>query len=108
MACGDRVQISVTSWGICWKWGSYHIPARRRRPGRVTIMCSIPIAHGLDSFRINIRAVAGSICTNGPKGLRYLERGIGPRVYATLDKYLDSLATSIGDCPFNPPPPPIQ
>jgi hypothetical protein len=29
MACGDREQVSVTEWGICWKWGFIPYPCRK-------------------------------------------------------------------------------
>src|SRR5215211_3824354 len=29
MACGDREQVSVSEWGICWKWGFIPYPCKK-------------------------------------------------------------------------------
>jgi hypothetical protein len=57
--------------------GLYPIHARRHRSRHVTITCLILIEQGLHSLRRNIRVVVGSIYTNGPRDLLYLEPGMG-------------------------------
>src|SRR5262249_42596642 len=108
MACGDREQISVTEWGICWKWGFIPYPCKKTSIKTRYHYVFNPYRTRFGFFQNKYQGCCGFYLYEWSEGFAIFGTGNGPWVYETLDKYLDSTATSIGDCPFNPPPPVIE
>ena len=110
MACGQRETVTISYWGVCWKW-IFPYPCKKHkqvqkyrydfRPWRTRFSYS--------PFRRSYEACCGgflfawSYWTWSPFG-----SGNGPWVDTDWLYYSDSVVGGTGeDCPFQPPSGPI-
>jgi hypothetical protein len=102
MACGDRVEIQIITWVWCLKWG--FIPWRCKKTVTVTRYhyVFLPWRTVFAFFQNKYNGCCGNTLYEWSTGFAFFGTGNGPWVFEQADLYLESTATSIGDCPFKP------
>jgi hypothetical protein len=101
MACGDRVQVTVTSWGVCWKW-IFPYPCKKSSTQTRYEYVFNPYRSRFAFFAKHYEGCCGGVLFKWPEGFAIFGTGNGPWVNTPITKLLSSPAEGIGDCPFTP------
>ena len=104
MACGERVEVTVSYWTVCWKWFVPYPCKKTRRTMRYHYDFIPWRSRVTWPFRCKYQGCCGSSlyewkywCWKGTGNSGWIQS-------SARTEYLKSMASEIGNCPFTPPP----
>lgn len=104
MACGDRVQVTVTSWGVCWKW-IFPYPCKKSSIQTRLHWQFTPSRTRFALFQKKFEGCCAGTLYEWSDGFTLFGNGNGPWISQTRERFLvDGATTALGNCPFGPPP----
>lgn len=104
MACGDKVQITVTSWGVCWK-AIFPYPCKKTSTQTRYHYLFNPHRSRLAILGKKYQGCCGTDLYEWSEGFAIFGTGNGAWIHQPAEKYLKSPATRVGTCPFTDQPP---